>query len=131
MKNLLMIVALVGIVFTGYSKPNDSSTDAQAQKPTITLSVSGSGFSKIITLHASQPVPETVICEGQFQAPYSETGYWARTLNVGETSVSGSSTITEDNLVDITKVIVGGKSFNADIDSGPFETANAIYYVNH
>lgn len=128
MKKLLMIVALVGMVFTGYSKTNAFSTDVQAQKPTITLWVTGDAFNHTITLHASSPVPETVDCEGQYQAPNNTTGYWIATLIPGATEVTLSSNITESPLVDLGMVYAGGQRFNVALEmGGSFETANAIY----
>lgn len=123
-----MIVALVGMVFTGYSKTNAFSTDAQAQKPTITLWVTGDAFNRTITLHASSPVPETVDCQGQYQAPNNTTGYWAATLTPGATEVILSSDITESPLVDLGMVYAGGQEHDVAINlGGSFETANAIY----
>lgn len=130
MKKLLMIVALVGTVLTGYSKTNGSSNDAQAQKPSITLYTTGSAASQTITLHATQPVPETVQCDGQYQAP-GGTGYWNATLSPGATSVTVPANITSDNMADIMHLYAGGKSFYVDISAGPCETDAAIYYFNH
>lgn len=115
MKKIVLCLVMIGLAWAGL-----------AQKPTITIWASQNG--QMVSVNATQAVPETIYCAGQYQAPSSTTGYWYLNLPAG----SSYAHVYAGDLVYGTPIPFDWVSVNGvqyKFGDSPFqlETSRAIY----
>ncbi len=122
MKKLFFLAALAGLALIGYTATAAETDNNTTAKPTIVLSAYGSAAMGTITVTASEPVPETVICEGD-----SPASFWAATLYTGERSVTIPVSGMSYDAAWLDKIVVNGQLYR--IELGPVTTSLATYVL--